>query len=64
MNEVEDHPLTDAQIDAIATKAAEKALQLVYAEVGQNVLKKLAWLVGVATIGIVIFLAGKDALPK
>ena len=61
---MEDHQLTEAQIDAIATKAAEKALQLVYAEVGRSVLKKLAWLVGLATIGLVIFLSAKDAIPK
>ena len=61
---MEDHQLTEAQLDAIATKAAEKALQLVYAEVGRSVLKKLAWLVGLATIGLVIFLSAKDAIPK
>ena len=61
---MEDHQLTEAQLDAIATKAAEKALQLDYAEVGRSVLTKLAWLVGLATIGLVIFLSAKDAIPK
>lgn len=59
---MEDHPLSDAQIDMIAEKAAEKALQKVYAQVGQNVLKKLAWLIGLIVISGAMFLAGKDAL--
>jgi hypothetical protein len=55
--------LTEAQIEAIAEKAAAKALQIVYAEVGKNVLRKAAWLAGVAVIGLAIFLAGKGSLP-
>jgi len=57
-------PLTDAQIEAIAEKAAEVALNKVYAEVGKNVLKKLAWLAGVVVIGIALWLAGNGNLPK
>lgn len=59
-----DHPLTEAQIDAIAEKAARKALQIVYAEIGRNVLRKLAWLTGVVVIGLAMWLAGKNALPQ
>ncbi len=44
--------LTDEQIEAIAERAAEVALNKVYTEVGKSVLKKLAWL------------AGHNALPK
>jgi hypothetical protein len=55
--------LTEAQIDAIAERAAGKALQIVYAEVGKSVLKKMAWLVGAAVIGGALFLAGKGYLP-
>lgn len=61
---MDDHPLTDAQIDAIAEKAARRALQIVYAEIGQNVLRKLAWLIGVVVIGLALWLAGKNALPQ
>ena len=59
---MEDHPLSEAQIDMIAEKAAEKALQKVYAQVGQNVLRKLAWLVGLVVVSAAMFLAGKDVL--
>lgn len=58
----DEHPLSEAQIDAIAEKAAEKALQKIYAEVGQNVLRKFAWLVGLVVISLAIFLAGKGVL--
>ena len=57
-------PLTDAQIEAIAERAAEVALNKVYTEVGKNVLKKLAWLTGAAVIGLAMWLAGHGALPK
>ena len=33
-------PLTDAQLELIAEKAAERALEKVYTEVGKSVLKK------------------------
>ena len=52
--------LTEEQMDAIAEKAARKALQIVYAEVGQSVLKKLTWLLGVATVAGLMFLAGRQ----
>lgn len=63
-NEKQNIPLTDAQIEAIAERAAEVALNKVYAEVGKNVLKRLAWLTGVAVIGLALWLAGNGSLPK
>lgn len=56
--------LTDDQIEAIAERAAEVALNKVYTEVGKSVLKKMAWLAGVAVIGLAMWLAGHNALPK
>lgn len=55
--------LSDADIERIAKIAARKALVEVYAEVGQSVLKKAAWLIGVALLCLLIYLAGKNALP-
>lgn len=55
--------LTEMELDAIAERAAKKAFQIVYAEVGQSVLKKLAWLAGVVVIGLALWLIGKDSLP-
>jgi hypothetical protein len=57
-------PLTDAQIEIIAERAAEVALNKVYTEVGKSVLKKLAWLTGAAVIGLAMWLAGHNSLPK
>lgn len=55
--------LTEAEIDSIAERAADHALQKVYAEVGKNVLRRLAWLTGVAVVGLALWLAGKGQLP-
>ena len=57
-------PLTDEQIDIIAERAAQVALNKVYTEVGKSVLKKLAWLTGAAVIGLAMWLAGHNSLPK
>lgn len=58
--------LTDAQIDEIAEKAAEKAVAkmtaLVYQEVGKGVLNKILWVVGVSAIAIYGFLSAKGIL--
>lgn len=64
MNSADEHPLTEAQIDEIAEKAARRALEIVYAEIGENVLRKLAWLVGLVVVGLAIWLAGKNSLPR
>lgn len=56
--------LTEQQIDEIADRAAQKALQIVYAEVGRGVLKKLAWLVGVVVVGLALWLGGKGYLGQ
>jgi hypothetical protein len=57
-------PLTDAQVELIAEKAAERALEKVYTEVGKSVLKKVAWIAGVVIIGLFMWLASHGALPK
>lgn len=56
--------LTEAQIDDIVERAVEKVFQRIYAEVGKNVLKRLAWVIGLVSMGLLVWLAGKGALPK
>lgn len=55
--------LTEEQIDAIAERAAEKAIQKVtdhsYKEVGREVLQKLFYIVGAAVIGATLWLKSK-----
>tara|TARA_B110000971_G_scaffold99427_1_gene102268 strand:- start:3611 stop:3799 length:189 start_codon:yes stop_codon:yes gene_type:complete len=60
-NEVQ---LTDAQIDEIAEKAAERAFQKIYQNVGKSVLTKLTWMVGAAVVGLFMWLNGNGTLPK
>ena len=63
-HEMDEHPLTEQQIEHIADKAAEKALQKIYAEVGQSVLKRAAWIAGVLILSLLMFLAGKGVFPN
>lgn len=58
-----DIPLTDTQMDAIAERAARRALEMVYAEIGQSVMKKVAWIIGIVILGAMLWLAGKNSLP-
>ena len=54
--------LTEEQINLIADRAAEKALEKVYATVGKSVLTRLLWVFGVVAIGLVVFLTGKGII--
>ncbi|WP_445779328.1 hypothetical protein [Shewanella sp.] len=60
-NEVQ---LTEAQIDAIVDRAVEKTFNRVYQEVGKSILTKMAWLTGVAVVGLAMWLSGHGSLPK
>lgn len=54
--------LSDEEIEHIADKAAERAIEKVYTEVGRGVLKKLAWIVGVVIISALVWLSHLDKL--
>jgi hypothetical protein len=58
--------LTDAQVDAIAEKAADKAVAKItanfYQEVGKGVVTKIMWLIGVVAVGIYFYLQGKGLI--
>lgn len=56
------HNLTDLQIELLAERAAQKALEKIYAEVGKNVLRKLAWLVGLVVVGLAVWLSSRGHL--
>lgn len=51
--------LSEEQIEMIAEKAAEKALQKVYANVGKGIVNKLAFIIGACVIGILLWMGGK-----
>ena len=54
--------LTSAEIDQIAEKAAKRALEHVYAEVGKSVVRKAVWIIGIIVFSLICYLAGKNAL--
>lgn len=55
------HELTDEQIDAIAEKAAKRAVAMArddfYKDVGETVIGKFKWLVGAVVVGAAIWMA-------
>lgn len=51
--------LSDEQVETIATRAAEIALEKVYSEVGKGVVKRIAWIAGVVVISVFLLMAGK-----
>jgi hypothetical protein len=57
------HPLSEEQMDAIAERAAKKAIDLVYQEVGRSVIKKILWVVGIGTVALLTWLAKDGRIP-
>lgn len=51
-------PLTEEQLDAIAERAADRALEKVYAQIGKSVVTKLLWLVGASALALAAYLKG------
>ena len=54
--------LTEAEIEHIAERAAEKAIQKVYSEIGRSVAQKIFWVLGVVTVGLFMFVSGREVL--
>lgn len=54
--------LTEDEIAHISDDAAKKALNIIYQEIGKSVLRKAAWLLGVALLSLIAWLGGKDLL--
>ena len=55
-------PLTEDQIDKIATAAAAKVIEQIYAEVGKSIVKKIFWVAGVIAISLLLWLSAKGQL--
>lgn len=66
MSESDFSPLTDAQVEKIAERAAEKAVakitDRVYRDVGKNVVQKLFWVIGVISIALFFWLQSKGLI--
>ncbi|QGH72962.1 MAG: protein of unknown function DUF3194 [Siphoviridae sp. ctdEk19] len=52
--------LSEEQINVIAERAAEVAIERVYTAVGKSVVKKFIWLVGAAAVALVAWLNGSE----
>jgi len=50
--------LSEAEIELIAERAAEKAIQRVYEQIGKSVAQKVYWFIGVAVVGMIMLVAG------
>lgn len=54
--------LSEDEIDKLADKAAEKALNKVYQEVGKSVLRKAAWALGIGVSALLVWAGGKGLI--
>jgi ribosome recycling factor len=58
--------LTEDQIEEIAERAAERAMQKLtdhmYKQVGKSVVSKLFWIVGVISVGLYLWLKQKGII--
>lgn len=50
--------LTDEQIDIIAERAAERALEKVYAQIGKSVVHRVLFWIGAAALAVLAYLKG------
>lgn len=64
MQERRASPLTDEQLDAIAERAAEKALAKVYEEVGRSTVRLVLWVLGAAVVALLAWLGATGKLSK
>ena len=51
-------PLTDAEMDTIAERAADRAIRKMYEQIGKSVAQQIYWFIGVAVVGMMMLLAG------
>lgn len=50
-------PLSDAQIEHLVERVTERVIENVYIGIGQSVVKKFFWIVGLGTLSLVTYLA-------
>ena len=56
----EEITLTEGQIELIAERAANKAIEKVYAEIGQSLVRKALYLIGIGALAVMLWLSGKE----
>ena len=50
--------LSEADMDAIAERAADRAIRKMYENIGKSVAQKAYWAIGIIVVGMLIMLAG------
>lgn len=50
--------LTEEQLNEIAERAANRALEKVYANIGKSVVHKILWVLGAAALAILAYFKG------
>lgn len=50
--------LSDEQIELIAERAAEVALERVYTQIGKSVVHKVLWAIGAGALALLVWLNG------
>jgi hypothetical protein len=50
--------LSEAEMDAIAERAADRAIRKMYEHIGKSVAQKMYWAIGIVVVGMVMLLAG------
>lgn len=51
-------PLTDEQLELLVERVTEKVIQNVYISVGESIVKRFFWVVGLAALSLVTYFAG------
>lgn len=54
--------LTEAEIECIAERAAERAISRVYEQIGKSVATKIYWFIGVVVVGMIVLAGGQGIL--
>ena len=50
--------LSEAEMDAIAERAADRAIRKMYEQIGKSVAQKVYWAIGIVVVGMIMLLAG------
>ena len=51
-------PLSEAEMDSIAERAADRAIRKMYEQIGKSVAQKIYWAVGIVVVGMLMLAAG------
>lgn len=55
-------PLSDAQIEHLVERVTERVIENVYIGIGQSVVKKFFWIVGLGALSLVTYLGSTGQL--